>query len=171
MRKAGQFRIGMGTGVKLGGLSGGMPRRHSAHPQLRHNWHADDRHNTTLAGNRLHTSLQLLAGGSHKSRYRVSRSGETALVMNDAVNEFSKSRIGGFIVLVLRAIGVAFGLFLMAVSIPLFFLPIPLGIPLFILAALLLAASSRTAHNLVTGVLKRFPPVWNRVKRMFGEKD
>ncbi|GGG98422.1 hypothetical protein GCM10007420_12780 [Glycocaulis albus] len=93
------------------------------------------------------------------------------MVMNDAVNEFSKSRIGGAIVLVLRAIGVALGLFLMAVAIPLFFLPIPLGIPLFILAALLLAASSRTAHGVVTGVLRRFPPVWNRVKRMFGEKD
>lgn len=91
--------------------------------------------------------------------------------MNDAVNEFSKSRIGGAIVLVLRAIGVALGLFLMAVAIPLFFLPIPLGIPLFILAALLLAASSRTAHTVVISVLKRYPPLWHRVKRMFGEKD
>lgn len=96
---------------------------------------------------------------------------EITLVMNDAVNEFSKSRIGGVIVLVLRAIGVALGLFLLAIAIPLFFLPIPLGIPLFILSALLLAASSRTAHKIVTDVLKRFPPVWNRVKRMFGDHD
>lgn len=91
--------------------------------------------------------------------------------MNDAVNEFSKSRIGGVIVLVLRAIGVALGLFLLAVAIPLFFLPIPLGIPLFILSALLLAASSRTAHKIVTDILKRFPSVWKRVRRMFGETD
>jgi len=96
---------------------------------------------------------------------------ETALVMNDAVNEFSKSRIGGVVVLVLRAIGVALGLFLLAIAVPLFFLPIPLGIPLFVLSALLLAASSRTAHTIVTNVLKRFPTVWNRVRRMFGDKD
>lgn len=93
------------------------------------------------------------------------------MVMNEAMNEFSRTRVGGVIILVLRAIGVALGLFLMAVSIPLFFLPIPLGIPLFIFAAVLLAASSRTAHNLITGFLKRHPRVWARVKRIFGEKD
>lgn len=93
------------------------------------------------------------------------------MVMNDAVNGLSKTRFGSVIVLVLRAIGVALGLFLMAVSIPLFFLPIPLGIPLFLFAAVLLAASSRTAHTLITGFLKRHPGVWSRVKRIFGEKD
>lgn len=91
--------------------------------------------------------------------------------MNDAMNEFSRTPFSGVIVLVLRAIGVALGLFLMAVAIPLFFLPIPLGIPLFLFAAVLLAASSRTAHNLITGFLKRHPRVWARVRRIFGEKD
>lgn len=95
----------------------------------------------------------------------------TKVVMNDAMNEFSRTPIGGVVVLVLRAIGVALGLFLMAVAIPLFFLPIPLGIPLFLFAAVLLAASSRTAHKLITGFLKRHPRVWARVRRIFGEKD
>lgn len=140
--------------------------------QLRHNWQADNRVEDTPVRKWLHALLREASFASHfpNGQYALAAK-EFSLVMNDAVNEFSKSRIGGVIVLVLRAIGVALGLFLLAIAVPLFFLPIPLGLPLFILSALLLAASSQTAHGIVTGVLKRFPPVWNRVKRMFGDKD
>ncbi len=72
---------------------------------------------------------------------------------------------------VLRMVGVALGLALMVLSLPLAITPIPLGIPLFIVGVLLLAGSSPTAHRIVTGYLKRHPGLWHRVKRVFGEKD
>jgi len=34
----------------------------------------------------------------------------------------------------------------------------------------MLAACSKTAHKAITGLLKRVPWVWHRVKGMFGDK-
>jgi len=53
--------------------------------------------------------------------------------MNDHLNGWGKNGVGQIIQAVLRAVGVALGLFMLAIAIPLFFLPIPLGLPLAIL--------------------------------------
>jgi len=91
--------------------------------------------------------------------------------MNETLNNMSRNPIGGVIATVLRMIGVALGLALMVIALPLAVTPIPLGVPLFIFGAILLAGSSPTAHRIITGFLKRHPGLWNRVKRVFGEKD
>lgn len=75
--------------------------------------------------------------------------------------------VNGVIQAVVRAILIALALFLLAVAIPLFFLPIPLGLPLFIFSLILLAATSKRAHRLITGWLQRHPGVWERVKHIF----
>jgi len=91
--------------------------------------------------------------------------------MNETLNNMSKSPLGSVIATVCRMIGVALGLALMVIAVPLTLTPIPLGIPLFIFGVLLLAGSSPRAHRAITGFLKRHPGIWRRVKRIFGEKD
>lgn len=91
--------------------------------------------------------------------------------MNDALNNMSKTPFGSVIATVLRMVGIALGLALMIIAIPLAVTPIPLGVPLFIIGTLMLAGSSPRAHRMITGYLKRHPGFWNRVKRAFGEKD
>lgn len=91
--------------------------------------------------------------------------------MNDALNNMSKTPLGSVIATVLRMVGIALGLALMIIAIPLAVTPIPLGVPLFIIGTLMLAGSSPRAHRMITGYLKRHPGFWNRVKRAFGEKD
>lgn len=95
------------------------------------------------------------------------------MAMNDHLNGWGRNSVAGLVQAVLRAIGVALGLFMLAISIPLFFLPIPLGLPLAILSLILLAATSKTAHRAITGWLRRHPKVWERVKHLFdrGGKD
>lgn len=95
------------------------------------------------------------------------------MAMNDQFNGWGRNSVAGLVQAVLRAIGVALGLFMLAIAIPLFFLPIPLGLPLAILALILLAATSKTAHRAITGWLRGHPKVWERVKHLFdrGAKD
>ena len=89
--------------------------------------------------------------------------------MNETLNGWAKQHpIGGAVVLVLRAVFAALGLALVALAIPLTPLPIPLGIPFFALGLILLAAASTTAHRLITGVLRRYPFIWRRVRFAFG---
>lgn len=93
--------------------------------------------------------------------------------MNETLNNMSKTPLGSVIATVLRMIGIALGLALMVISIPLAVITpfIPIGLPLFILGALMLAGSSATGHRIITGFLKRHPGIWQRVKSVFGEKD
>lgn len=74
------------------------------------------------------------------------------------------------IAFMLRAIGAAAGLAFVAVGVPLTPLPIPLGIPFIILGLILIAASSKTAHRVITRALKRVPWLWRRVRFAFGER-
>lgn len=90
--------------------------------------------------------------------------------MNEASNPGPNNPITGVIVLLIRAIGVAVGLFLLVISIPLAVTPIPLGIPLFAVSLLILAGTSKTAHTFITKQLKRYPALWRRVRGFFGEK-
>jgi len=93
--------------------------------------------------------------------------------MNETLNNMSKTPFGSVVATVLRMIGIALGLALMVISLPLALITpfIPVGLPLFILGALMLAGSSARGHRIITGFLKRHPGIWNRVKRVFGEKD
>ena len=75
--------------------------------------------------------------------------------------------MNGMIQVIARSIAIVLAIFLIAISIPLFFLPIPLGLPLFLFAMILLAATSKRAHRMITDWLKRHPSVWNRVKHIF----
>ena len=55
------------------------------------------------------------------------------MAMNDTPNRWARNGMNGvtsMVMVVLRAISVALALFLLALSVPLFFLPIPLGLPL-----------------------------------------
>ena len=89
------------------------------------------------------------------------------VAMNEPVNGRGPSPMNGMIQVIIRSIAVVLALFLIAISIPLFFLPIPLGLPLFIFAMILLAATSKRAHRFITGWLRRHPGVWERVKHIF----
>lgn len=93
--------------------------------------------------------------------------------MNETLDNMSRHPIGSVIATVLRMIGIALGLALMFLALPLAIITpfVPVGLPLFIFGAILLAGSSKTAHRIITGYLKRHPGIWNRVKRVFGEKD
>lgn len=91
----------------------------------------------------------------------------TKVAMNDAFNGKGPGPVNGMIQVIARSIAIVLAIFLIAISIPLFFLPIPLGLPLFIFAMILLAATSRRAHRYITDWLKRHPSVWNRVKPLF----
>lgn len=75
--------------------------------------------------------------------------------------------------MLVRAVGVALGIFMMAIA-PLLALAtpiLPVGLPVFILGLLLVAATSKTAHRIITNYLRRHPGLWNRVKRAFGEHE
>ena len=85
------------------------------------------------------------------------------MAMNDSVNGSGGNGVNG----VVRAVGVALGLFLLVVSIPFAVTPIPLGLPLFIASLVLLAATSKTAHRLITRYLRRHPGLWDRVSHIF----
>lgn len=89
------------------------------------------------------------------------------MAMNEPIGGWGRKQVSGVVQAIVRAIGVALGLFLLALAVPLFFLPIPLGLPLALFALLLLAGTSKTAHRLITDWLKRHPGVWNRVKHVF----
>jgi len=93
--------------------------------------------------------------------------------MNEPTNDWwSTHPLAGFLLVLLRGLGAVIGLFLLVISIPLAVTPIPLGLPLFILSLIILAATSRRAHRLITGYLKRHPGLWERVKHAFGgDKD
>lgn len=91
------------------------------------------------------------------------------MALNESSNGWSKNPIAGIVVIILRAVGAAVALFLMAISIPLMFTPIPLGVPFFILSLIILSSTSTRAHGFITVRLKRFPWLWNRIKGAFGE--
>lgn len=89
------------------------------------------------------------------------------MAMNEPAHGWGRKKVTGLVHAIVRAIGVALGLFLIAIAIPLFFLPIPLGIPLAALGLLMIAATSKTAHTAITDFLKRHPEIWERVKHIF----
>ena len=89
------------------------------------------------------------------------------MAMNDSVNGSGGNGVNGVFQAVVRAVGVALGLFLLVVSIPFAVTPIPLGLPLFIASLVLLAATSKTAHRLITRYLRRHPGLWDRVSHIF----
>lgn len=93
--------------------------------------------------------------------------------MNEPTKDWwSTHPLGGAILVIVRGLGAVLGLFLLVISIPLTISPIPLGLPLMIVSLILLAATSRRAHLLITGYLKRHPRLWERVKHVFGgDKD
>lgn len=90
--------------------------------------------------------------------------------MSETSNPGPGNPITNVIGLLFRAVGVAVGLFLLVISIPLAVTPIPLGIPLFAISLLILAGTSKTAHKFITNQLKKYPAVWRRVRSFFGEK-
>ena len=87
--------------------------------------------------------------------------------MNEPASGWGRKQMNGVIQAVIRAIGVALGLFLVVIAIPFAVTPIPLGLPLLILGLLLLAGTSKTAHRIITDFLKRHPGLWDRVKHIF----
>lgn len=89
------------------------------------------------------------------------------MALNEPTSGWGRRQMANIIQAVLRAIGVALGLFLIVIAIPFAVTPIPLGIPLLILGLLILAGTSKTAHKLITDFLKRHPGLWNRVKHVF----
>mgnify|MGYP006280475259 FL=1 len=89
------------------------------------------------------------------------------MAMNEPAGGWGRKQMNGVIQAVLRAIGVALGLFMVVIAIPFAVTPIPLGLPLLILGLLLLAGTSKTAHTLITNFLKRHPGLWERVKHIF----
>lgn len=89
------------------------------------------------------------------------------MALNEPTSGWGRRQMASIIQAVLRAIGVALGLFLIVIAIPFAVTPIPLGIPLLILGLLLLAGTSKAAHKLITDFLKRHPGIWNRVKHVF----
>lgn len=94
---------------------------------------------------------------------------ETAMAMNDTAPAWTKTRFGGAFVLMLRTGGVIVSVALFIVGIPLFLMPIPLGLPVFAVAFVLLALSSKRAHAMITGQLRRHPRVWKRLRPLFRE--
>lgn len=94
------------------------------------------------------------------------------MAMNEPFKDRWSNPLAGVLLVLVRGIGAVVGLFLLVISIPLTISPIPLGLPLFLLSLILLAATSRRAHRLITGYLKRHPRLWARVKHVFGtDKD
>lgn len=92
--------------------------------------------------------------------------------MNEPFKDRWSNPLAGVLLVLVRGIGAVVGLFLLVISIPLTISPIPLGLPLFLLSLILLAATSRRAHRLITGYLKRHPRLCARVKHVFGtDKD
>jgi len=98
--------------------------------------------------------------------------------MKEPFNTRDVNPVNGMIQMIARVITAALAFFLIVISIPLLFLPIPLGLPLFIIAMILLAATSKRACGVITGWLQRHPAVWSRVKPIFdrfhkddGERD
>jgi hypothetical protein len=87
--------------------------------------------------------------------------------MNEPAGGWGRKQMNGVIQAVIRAIGVALGLFMIVIAIPFAVTPIPLGLPLLILGLLILAGTSKTAHTLITNFLKRHPGLWDRVKHIF----
>jgi hypothetical protein len=89
------------------------------------------------------------------------------VALNEPTNGWGRKQMNTVIQAVLRAIGVALGLFLIVIAIPFAVTPIPLGLPMLIVGLLLLAGTSKTAHTQITNFLKRHPGIWNRVKHIF----
>ncbi|MCR9128726.1 MAG: hypothetical protein NXI12_04330 [Alphaproteobacteria bacterium] len=89
------------------------------------------------------------------------------MAINEPSSGWGRKQMNGVIQAVIRAVGVALGLFLIVIAIPFAVTPIPLGLPLLILGLLILAGTSKTAHTLITNFLKRHPGLWNRVKHIF----
>ena len=92
--------------------------------------------------------------------------------MNEQLNGWARSTaFGAVVVLVIRAVAVAFGLALMAIGVVMTPLPIPVGIPLLVLGMLISAAASKTLHRIITGLLRRNPWIWRKVRWAFNDKD
>lgn len=89
------------------------------------------------------------------------------MAINEPSSGWGRKQMNGVIQAVIRAVGVALGLFLVVIAIPFAVTPIPLGLPLLILGLLILAGTSKTAHTLITNFLKRHPGIWERVKHVF----
>ena len=89
------------------------------------------------------------------------------MAMNEPTHGWGRKQMLNVLQAVLRAIGLVLGIFLVLIAIPFFFLPVPLGIPLAAFGLLLIAATSRTAHDAITGYLQRHPEIWKRVKHIF----
>ena len=106
---------------------------------------------------------QLYVSETNAGRYKD----PNKVAMNEPVNGRGPNPMIGMIQVIARSIAIVLAIFLIAISIPLFFLPIPLGLPLFLFAMILLAATSRRMHRFITDWLKRHPSVWKRVKPLF----
>ncbi len=92
--------------------------------------------------------------------------------MNESLNGWAqRNAFGAVVVLVIRAIVITMGIVLMAIGAVLAPLPIPLGVPSFLLGLVLVAAASKTAHHFITNQLRRFPWLWKRIRFAFGEKE
>lgn len=87
--------------------------------------------------------------------------------MNEPLGGWGRKQMNGVLQNVLRAIGIVLGIFLLVIAVPLFFLPIPLGLPLGTLGLLLIAGTSKTAHTTITNFLKRHPRIWDKVRHVF----
>ncbi|MBR9826408.1 MAG: hypothetical protein GYB36_11500 [Alphaproteobacteria bacterium] len=94
--------------------------------------------------------------------------------MNEHLEGLARSNaFGAALVLVIRAIIVALGLILMAISVPIGILTpiLPIGAMIGFVGLIMVAAASKTLHSYITKALKRFPWLWKRVRWAFGEKD
>lgn len=93
------------------------------------------------------------------------------MAMSDPFRAPPRNPIANLISTIARAVVVAIGLFLMIIAIPLALITpiIPVGLPIFIVGTIIVAAASKTAHTIITNQLKRWPWLWSRIKRAFGE--
>jgi|TARA_R110000868_G_scaffold76499_2_gene219884 hypothetical protein len=94
--------------------------------------------------------------------------------MNESLNGWARSgAFGAAVVLIIRTVVISVGVLLMIISVPIGLLTpfIPVGLPLGLLGLVLVAAASKTAHTVITNMLRRSPWVWSKVRFAFGEKD
>ncbi|MHA6288989.1 hypothetical protein [Maricaulis sp. CAU 1757] len=96
--------------------------------------------------------------------------------MYEALNGLAeRNALGAFFVLIIRAVAVALGLLLIALSVPVAILTpfpfVPIGAFVGLLGLILVAGASKTLHRKITNGLRRFPWIWKRVRFAFGEKE
>lgn len=92
-------------------------------------------------------------------------------IMNESLDGIARSHpILGMLVLVLRTVLVAVGIVFIVIGVVMTPLPIPIGIPLFVLGLIITAAASKTLHRLITNQLRKWPWLWSKIRSAFGDK-